>query len=144
MVARYDCGISNQQSLGTGVIEVGYVESLYVDEENMDTKLKCIGQMDNSDGTFESSNRVYDSNGIAPTLTCSENDVGVVAQDYRIRKLTPRECFRLMGVKDDDYNKLTVSNAQRYKQAGNSIVVDVLMTIFENMFVKDCKSNRLF
>ena len=83
-------------------------------------------------------------NGIAKTLICSENDVGVVAEDYRIRKLTPKECFRLMGVKDGDYDKLTVSNTQRYKQAGNSIVVDVLMAIFENMFIKDCKSNRLF
>lgn len=63
---------------------------------------------------------------------------------YGIRKLTPRECFRLMGVKDEDYDKLTVSNSQRYKQAGNSIVVDVLMGIFENMFVNECQSNALF
>ena len=63
---------------------------------------------------------------------------------YRIRKLTPKECFRLMGVKDEDYEKLTVSNSQKYKQAGNSIVVDVLMAIFNNMFVEDCKSSKLF
>lgn len=63
---------------------------------------------------------------------------------YRIRKLTPKECFRLMGVKDEDYEKLTVSNTQKYKQAGNSIVVDVLMAIFDNMFVQECKSDKLF
>lgn len=63
---------------------------------------------------------------------------------YRIRKLTPKECFRLMGVRDDDYAKLTVSDTQKYKQAGNSIVVDVLQAIFENMFVNECKRNRLF
>ena len=65
-------------------------------------------------------------------------------QIYRIRKLTPRECFRLMGVRDEDYDKLTVSDTQKYKQAGNSIVVDVLEDIFDNMFVKECKSGRLF
>lgn len=64
--------------------------------------------------------------------------------DYAIRKLTPKECFRLMGVKDEDYDKLTVSNSQKYKQAGNSIVVDVLMAIFENMFINDCKKSGLF
>ena len=64
--------------------------------------------------------------------------------DYQIRKLTPKECFRLMGVRDEDYDKLTVSNSQRYKQAGNSIVVDVLMAIFENMFINECQSNTLF
>ena len=72
------------------------------------------------------------------------NDDNAVFTNYQIRKLTPKECFRLMGVRDNDYDKLTVSNTQRYKQAGNSIVVDVLMAIFENMFIKDCKSNKLF
>lgn len=67
-----------------------------------------------------------------------------VLTDYAIRKLTPKECFRLMGVHDEDYEKLTVSNTQKYKQAGNSIVVDCLMAIFENMFIKECKSNSLF
>lgn len=62
----------------------------------------------------------------------------------RIRKLTPRECFRLMGVKDSDYEKLTASDQQKYKQAGNSIVVDVLMAVFDNLFVKECKKKSLF
>lgn len=62
----------------------------------------------------------------------------------RIRKLTPRECFRLMGVRDEDYEKLTTSDQQKYKQAGNSIVVDVLMAVFDNLFVKECKKKSLF
>ena len=66
------------------------------------------------------------SEGIFNTLTSVKKD-NYVLQKYRIRKLTPKECFRLMGVKDEDYNKLTVSDSQKYKQAGNSIVVDVLM-----------------
>ena len=53
----------------------------------------------------------------------------------RIRKLTPKECFRLMGFDDDDFYKAEVvnSNTQLYKQAGNSIVVDVLEAIFTNL-----------
>lgn len=53
---------------------------------------------------------------------------------YRIRKLTPRECWRLMGFKDYYFNKVKgVSNTQLYKQAGNSIVVDVLRAIFREL-----------
>ncbi|MBO5700354.1 MAG: DNA cytosine methyltransferase [Bacteroidales bacterium] len=64
-------------------------------------------------------------------------DAGVV-QNYRIRKLTPRECFRLMGVTEENIDKIQaagISNAQQYKMAGNSIVVDVLYHIFRKMFV---------
>ncbi len=53
----------------------------------------------------------------------------------RIRKLTPNECFRFMGVDDEDFKKAESvnSNTQLYKQAGNSIVVDCLAKIFENL-----------
>ena len=57
----------------------------------------------------------------------------------RIRKLTPRECFRLMGVDDADIGKIQasgISNSQQYKCAGNSIVVDVLYHLFRKMFVE--------
>lgn len=57
---------------------------------------------------------------------------------YRIRKLTPRECFRLMGVSDTDIDKIQaagISKTQQYKMDGNSIVVDVLCHIFRKMFV---------
>ena len=58
--------------------------------------------------------------------------------DFRIRKLTPRECFRLMDVDDADIDKLLeakIPNTQLYKLAGNSIVVAVLERIFDKMFV---------
>lgn len=58
---------------------------------------------------------------------------------YRIRKLTERECFRLMGVEDSDIDKIQaagISKTQQYKMAGNSIVVDVLYHIFRKMFVE--------
>lgn len=56
--------------------------------------------------------------------------------EYRIRKLTPLESFRLMGVTDEDANKMLAvnSNSQCYKQAGNSIVVDVLEAMMRNLF----------
>ena len=54
---------------------------------------------------------------------------------YRIRKLTPRECGRLMGVPDEDIDKMAAvnSNTQLYKQFGNSIVVDVMCAMFKNL-----------
>ena len=54
----------------------------------------------------------------------------------RIRKLTPKECWRLMGFDDEDFYKAEAvnSNAQLYKQAGNSIVVDVIVKIYEKLF----------
>lgn len=58
---------------------------------------------------------------------------------FRIRKLTPRECFRLMGMRDDDIDKIQaagISNTQQYKMAGNSIVVNVLEAIFKNLFME--------
>lgn len=58
---------------------------------------------------------------------------------FRIRKLTPRECFRLMGVDDADIDKMQasgLSNSAQYKLAGNSIVVDVLYHIFRKMFIE--------
>ncbi len=53
----------------------------------------------------------------------------------RIRRLTPKECWRLMGFSDEDFDKAKQVNSdtQLYKQAGNSIVVDVLMAIFKEM-----------
>lgn len=68
------------------------------------------------------------------TLTTFQ-DKGVVMNDLRIRKLTPKECWRLMGFDDEDFEKASKvnSNTQLYKQAGNSIVVNVLMAIFKEL-----------
>ena len=56
--------------------------------------------------------------------------------NLRIRKLTPLECFRLMGFDNEDFYKAEKvnSNTQLYKQAGNSIVVDVIEEIYEQLF----------
>lgn len=82
--------------------------------------------------------------GIAGTLSTScGNDCGCGSFAYisnlRIRKLTPKECFRLMGVKDEDFDKVAQnqSNASLYHLAGDSIVVNVLMAIFRQMIGED-------
>lgn len=60
---------------------------------------------------------------------------------YRIRKLTPRECYRLMGFKDEDFDKAekVISQTQLYKTAGNSIVKSCLMGIFSQLNIKGVK-----
>lgn len=68
------------------------------------------------------------------TITSVQKD-NLLAQDFRIRKLTPKECWRLMGFDDADFGKAEKvnSNTQLYKQAGNSIVVNVLEAILSNL-----------
>lgn len=78
---------------------------------------------------------------VAPTLTAQGDSItksGTVLKkenNLRIRKLTPKECWRLMGFDDEDFEKAAKenSNTQLYKQAGNSIVVNVLEAIFKNL-----------
>ena len=82
----------------------------------------------------------FNTKGTSNTITTVQKDNYVVEPTYRIRKLTPRECFRLMGMRDDDIDKIQstgISNTQQYKMAGNSIVVDVLEAIFKNLFKGD-------
>lgn len=83
--------------------------------------------------------RIYSSDGIACTIATNDfynpNYLVSLILPYKIRKLTPKECWRLMGFNDEDFEKAAKvnSNAQLYKQAGNSIVVNVLMAIFNNL-----------
>jgi|LSQX01.1.fsa_nt_gb DNA (cytosine-5)-methyltransferase 1 len=83
--------------------------------------------------------RVYDSQGIGCSQTAQGGGTGsytgLYLHDYRIRKLTPKECWRLMAFTDEDFHKAEEvnSNTQLYKQAGNSIVVKVLEAIFKQM-----------
>jgi len=76
--------------------------------------------------------------GMSNTLTIVQKDNLLFESfDCRIRKLTPRECWRLMGFEDSDFDNAQAvnSNTQLYRQAGNSIVVNVLYYIFKNLFV---------
>ncbi len=99
---------------------------------------------ENEFGTqYRQGNRVYSSNACAMAL--NSQPVGnaggnsyLYNVDYRIRKLTPREYGRLMGVSDEDISKMAAvnSNTQLYKQFGNSIVVDVMCAMFENLNIE--------
>lgn len=77
--------------------------------------------------------RVQENGQICPTITATETGV---CRPIRIRKLTPKECFRLMGFSDENFEaaEKMVSNSQLYKQAGNSIVVDVLYYILVELY----------
>ena len=77
--------------------------------------------------------------GVAHTLTCGDGNA-VITENVRIRKLTPRECLRLMGWKDEQIDKIQsakVSGTQQYRQAGNGIVVQVLEAIIKALFLAE-------
>ena len=96
---------------------------------NTEPKVILLDDTQGFDGT-----RAYKD--YSPTLRAARSGLKV-ATDFRIRKLTPKECWRLMGFDDSDFDKAKaagISNSQLYKQAGNSIVVNVLQYIFRNLF----------
>lgn len=79
--------------------------------------------------------RAYFEEKVAPTTTTTPKSK-VLQNNLRIRKLTPKECFRLMGVKDEDYEKIAKnqSDSSLYHLAGDSIVCQgVLTSIFKEM-----------
>lgn len=97
-------------------------------------RIEKVGQISN-DGS--QCGTVISDNGISANLVSGTHGYAnnhIVTQ-YRIRKLTPRECGRLMGVSDEDILKMEEvnSNTQLYKQFGNSIVVDVMCEMFRKL-----------
>lgn len=97
-------------------------------------------------GSDSQGNRVYSTEGIAAAQCRLAGGLGAKTglyyTDYRIRKLTPTECWRLMGFDDSDIQKcisMGISNTQLYKMAGNSIVVNVLEEIFKKLFMEENK-----
>lgn len=90
--------------------------------------------------TIDAFNKRVNRSGYSPTLTTRpegfKTAILPVTNDIRIRKLTPKECFRLMGFSDENFEaaEKMVSNSQLYKQAGNSIVVDVLYYILVELY----------
>lgn len=115
-------------------IDANYGKGL--DNHAARTGIMQIGMLDIKGN--EQVRRVYSPNGISPTLNTMQggNRQPKILIQYRIRKLTPLECWRLMGFKDKDFyicknNK--ISDFQLYKMAGNSIVVDVLEEIFKRI-----------
>lgn len=125
ITAKEDRGISNHRAEGTSVIEK-------------------IGNI-NPSGKGINGN-VLGENGLAPTLTTNKgegpkiaisSDTSYITPYIRIRKLTPKECHRLMGFDDIDVDRckaVGMSDAQGYKQAGNSIVTNVISLIAEHFY----------
>lgn len=101
-------------------------------------KVSEIELIDDTNLGFNPTPKIYTE--YAPTLRASRYGLKVKECDemnnLKIRKLTPKECYRLMGFDDEDFYKAEAvnSNAQLYKQAGNSIVVDVIEKIYEKLF----------
>ena len=88
--------------------------------------------------------RVFNPSGLAASFIATEyKDPLKIAEPgntrtVRIRKLTPRECWRLMGFLDEEFDRVHgISNSQLYKQAGNSIVVNVLSALLSQLFYKE-------
>lgn len=125
-----------QASMGTG----GNQMPMIIDEPKI---VGGIGEKKSNNGRqFFQQDRVYSSDGVAMchpsqltggSYKCLVNDY----DNYRIRKLTPKECWRLMGFTDEEFEKAEKvnSNTQLYKQAGNSICVNVLEAIFRELIL---------
>ncbi|MBO7528209.1 MAG: DNA cytosine methyltransferase [Clostridia bacterium] len=140
--------------LDNGIENMGRVQS----KDNnimptLDTRSDCFGIVvkelipygsyytwkDNQGNINTQCNRAVDENGVALTVACAETGK-VLTNNLRIRKLTPRECMRLMGVKDSDSCKIKQSDASIYHLAGDSIVTTCLMAIFGELLGIDYKA----
>ncbi len=143
------CPIITATETGVCKIEPSRTDSQkYIDNISSEyefAKAKCQEMLDengNLPEMFNPYNKV-EITDYAPTQTtscnrsCSSATVLKKESDYRIRKLTPKECFRLMGFTDEDFYKAKqsgTSDSQLYKQAGNSIVVNALFEIFLELY----------
>ena len=102
------------------------------------SSINKIELIDDTNCGFNPTPKIYTE--YAPTLRAGRYGLKIKECDemnnLRIRKLTPKECWRLMGFDDEDFYKAEAvnSNTQLYKQAGNSIVVDVIEKIYEKLF----------
>lgn len=119
---------------------------LLVEPQNLDTtekmKQKKITATTCAQRGRETGQRLEAGGEVANSLTTVQKDSMVIEPEvrYRIRKLTPRECFRLMDVDDADIDKIQaagIAKTRQYKLAGNSIVVSCLYHLFEAMFFPD-------
>ncbi len=106
-----------------------------------DPKIKKLGVA--STNPKSQAGQVISINGISMTICACTHGyaIGYIADEtdnsFGVRRYTPRECFRLMGLTDEEIDKIQstgISDTQQYKMAGNSIPVSVLEGIFKNLF----------
>jgi DNA (cytosine-5)-methyltransferase 1 len=122
-----------------GVVQKGMIQTLKT--SGGDVGVVVLG---NYSPSGHNASRIVDKNGLSPTVMENHGTVTAIQQsNLKIRKLTPKECWRLMGFSDEDFDKASKvnSNSQLYKQAGNSIVVNVLMEIFKKLFIDTSVDN---
>jgi DNA (cytosine-5)-methyltransferase 1 len=120
-----------------GVVQKQMIQTLKADSNDVGVVVK-----EYSDYSLEKiKGNLVDTNGVVGTITANamqslnHDNCHIVKHNLRIRKLTPRECYRLMGFSDKafDYAQENASNSTLYHQAGDSIVVNVLMAIFKEL-----------
>lgn len=124
--------ISSRMEYHRGTVQKGKSQTLTTSGGN-NQGVVVIGNY--SPSNHEAS-RIIDSEYSAPTIKENHGTINATqTNDLRIRKLTPKECFRLMGVKDEDFEKCAKnqSDSSLYHLAGDSIVVNVLMAIFKEL-----------
>lgn len=131
--------ISGRMQYHRGTVQKGKTQTLSTmggENNGVVVKSRVVGgigeKKSNNNTQWYQHDRIYEGN-VAITITTECNPY--YKNDLRIRKLTPRECFRLMGVKDEDFDKVVKnqSDSSLYHLAGDSIVVNVLMAIFKEM-----------
>lgn len=114
-----------------------FIKQLAASGKNAPICLNSKGGRNGIEGLQPSlQDRIYSTEGVACTIATTDFFNPRYLTNNRIRKLTEIECLRLMGVSEEDAHKIRSVNsaAQTYKQAGNSIVVDVMVAIFDNLF----------
>lgn len=124
----YCCDANYAKGISPG--DVGNGRRTHIVEQ---PKIEVLGHLDKPNWR-EQWKRVYDPNGISPTLVCAGggNHEPKILEQYRVRKLTPREYARLQGFPDS--YKQVVSNSQFYKQMGNAVTVNVAQAIAEKIY----------
>lgn len=136
LTARYTAGATKRTAMNSGVLEVQPILTQGIKVRNgtkQGYQLAVVG--DSVDLSYPSSltRRARVGRGIAHNLSCSCQMGAVVwkGRVVKIRRLTPKECFRLQGFSDDLFEKAKAvnSDAQLYKQAGNGVTVPVVYAI---------------
>ncbi|RKI83826.1 DNA (cytosine-5-)-methyltransferase [bacterium 1xD42-87] len=124
ITSREDRGVSNRKAEGTAILEYNT------------NKILAIGQVSNEGSQ---AGKVYSMEGVSQTICACTHGyaIGNIFDYTRIRKLTPRECYRLMGLTFEDCDKATelgVVDTHLYKQAGNGIITNSCALLAEHLY----------
>jgi DNA (cytosine-5)-methyltransferase 1 len=121
---------TNRPEQKRGVVQKQMIQTIKTNSN--DLGVVVVGNYSPSNHNASS---IVDSNGLAPTVMENHGTITATQHNLRIRKLTPRECYRLMGFGDQafDLAQPNQSNSSLYHQAGDSIVVNVLMELFRSL-----------